>query len=199
MAKLSSDEWAKAREKWEGSSKGDYVSIGRFLGVSHTTVSRRSTKEGWVKKSEKKRTEPAKNAHERTGDNKESISGNPKKIVPVSMGRPAGSPNKLTRSMKEYAAQYGDDVIDFFVSVLNCTVESDEPPRISERIQAGKELLDRGFGRPAQTVEVSGDVDMVVSLDELDLILQEGLEKIQQQRDELPERLAQLKSGEWIN
>ena len=57
-------------------------------------------------------------------------------------GRPLGSPNRLTRPLKELASKYGPDALKTLVEIM--TGGENEQARIS----AAKELLDRGYGRP---------------------------------------------------
>ena len=66
-------------------------------------------------------------------------------------GRPLGSPNKLTRPLKELASQYGPDALKTLVEIM--TGGENEQARIS----AAKELLDRGFGRPRPEVDSKHD------------------------------------------
>ena len=201
MARLTKDEWVSARTKWERSTRDGFEWMTKGLGVDRSVISRRAKKEDWCKKStdnDEKSTEKdthraKKDTQKSTADNKESIDDKSTKIVHSGMGRPAGVPNKLTRAFKEYASQYTEEALDQLVSIMRNSENEDTV------IKAAIEVINRGVGRPAQAVEVSGEVTQIVSIDELDLILQEGLEKIQQQRDELPARLEQLKSGEWLD
>jgi hypothetical protein len=71
-------------------------------------------------------------------------------------GRKKGTPNRLTRNVKQYAAQFGEEAIDTLVAMMR---NPETPP--NSIVSAAKELLERGFGRPSQTVEVSGDVAYV--------------------------------------
>ena len=57
-------------------------------------------------------------------------------------GRPLGSPNRLTRPLKELASEYGPDALKTLVQIMN------EGESEQARIAAAKELLDRGYGRP---------------------------------------------------
>jgi len=63
-------------------------------------------------------------------------------------GRKPGVPNRLTQDVKALAAQYGPDALETLVRIMN-QGESEQA-----RIAAAKELLDRGFGRPAQALEL---------------------------------------------
>jgi hypothetical protein len=69
----------------------------------------------------------------------------------------SGNPGGRTKAKVELSAraqEYGGDVLDLFVRVLKC---DKEPTHL--RLQAGKELWDRGYGKPYQSVKVSGDED----------------------------------------
>ena len=61
-------------------------------------------------------------------------------------GRPKGTPNKATAELRGYAQKYTKEALEMFVKIMR-TGESEQA-----RIAAGKELLDRGYGRPAQSV-----------------------------------------------
>jgi hypothetical protein len=67
-------------------------------------------------------------------------------------GRPPGKPNQLTFEMKKEAAKYGEEVLKALVDVLRC---EETPPNVL--VAAAKELLDRGFGKPAQEIDVNAD------------------------------------------
>ena len=65
-------------------------------------------------------------------------------------GRPVGSVNKATAEVKAYCQEFGEDIISMLVQLAYYSID----PRV--RIMAGKEILDRGYGRPPQGVELSG-------------------------------------------
>jgi len=58
-------------------------------------------------------------------------------------GRPPGAPNKLNRPIRELAAQYGPDALGTLIEIMH------EGQSEQARIMAAKELLDRGYGKPA--------------------------------------------------
>lgn len=61
-------------------------------------------------------------------------------------GRVAGTPNKATRALKEYAQQFTQEAIDGLVT-LGRTAESEQA-----RVAAWNSVLDRGNGKPTQAV-----------------------------------------------
>ena len=69
---------------------------------------------------------------------------------PKTGGRLKGTPNKSTAEIKAYAQEFGKDAI----SVISLIMYHSIDPRL--RVTAAKEILDRGYGRPAQGVELSG-------------------------------------------
>lgn len=73
-------------------------------------------------------------------------------------GRKAGTPNKVTADIKALAQNYAADAITMLATILT-TSEND-----SARISAAKELLDRGYGRASQAVEVNGEVGLTVEI-----------------------------------
>ncbi len=66
-------------------------------------------------------------------------------------GRQPGSLNKITADIRELAGQHGPAVI---AELARLATESDSEP---VRVSAGRELLDRGFGKPAQSREPIDD------------------------------------------
>ncbi len=64
-------------------------------------------------------------------------------------GRPLGAPNKITRPVKELAAQHTEGSIHTLVR-LRDHAESEQV-----RLQAATALLDRGHGRPRQELDVT--------------------------------------------
>ena len=66
-------------------------------------------------------------------------------------GRKKGSLNKTTADVKVLAQQYGDDAIKALVDIAL----SPEHPAAA-RVSAANALLDRGYGKPTQAVELTG-------------------------------------------
>ncbi len=64
-------------------------------------------------------------------------------------GRPLGSPNKLTRPLKELAALHSEDCIAVLVELR------DHAEAEQVRLAAATALLDRGHGKPRQEVDLT--------------------------------------------
>ncbi len=69
-------------------------------------------------------------------------------------GRKKGTPNRVTAELKLAFQKHGDRLVDALLALTR----SDD-----EKVQLGaiKECLDRGWGRPAQSVQVGADPDSV--------------------------------------
>lgn len=66
-------------------------------------------------------------------------------------GRKKGVRNKVTADVKAIAQQYGQEAITALVEIA---ISSDAPA--AARVSAANALLDRGYGKPAQSVELTG-------------------------------------------
>lgn len=67
-------------------------------------------------------------------------------------GRKAGQPNKISRELGEIAREYSERAI----SVLAQVMESGESEQA--RIAAANALLDRGYGKPKQSMDIDATV-----------------------------------------
>jgi hypothetical protein len=67
-------------------------------------------------------------------------------------GRKPGSTNKLSAEIKALAQKHGPEMIEGLLAMAR----DEEAPHAS-RIAAQKEVLDRGFGRPAQVQILAGE------------------------------------------
>ena len=63
-------------------------------------------------------------------------------------GRQAGTPNKTTASIREAAQQYTDEALKTLVDVMG-----DETAPPAARVAAANSLLDRGHGKPRQSID----------------------------------------------
>jgi len=72
-------------------------------------------------------------------------------------GRPAGAQSRATKEAKatlsELAKDYAPDALRVLSEIMRAS-ESD-----SARVAAANSLLDRGYGKPAQAMTLSGDPD----------------------------------------
>ena len=72
-------------------------------------------------------------------------------------GRPKGVPNKATADVKAAAKKYTTDALETLASIM-AKSESD-----AARVAAANALLDRGYGKPKQSVDVDADVKAAVT------------------------------------
>ena len=63
-------------------------------------------------------------------------------------GRQKGTPNKITADLKKLASKHGPEAIKAILALAK-TAENE-----TTRLAAWRELLDRGYGRPAQFSEI---------------------------------------------
>lgn len=70
---------------------------------------------------------------------------------PKPPGKPKGTKNRVSADVKALAKLYCAEAVDLLGELM---LDSRIAP--AARIQAAKELLDRGYGKPAQAVHVGG-------------------------------------------
>ena len=76
---------------------------------------------------------------------------------PKTGGRKKGTLNKVTAELKALTNQYGEEAV---LSIVKLAREAENE---QTRLAAWKELLDRGWGKPAQAVV--GDNDQPVAIE----------------------------------
>ena len=71
-------------------------------------------------------------------------------------GRPKGSLNKATAELKQIAQQYTDEAFEILLQIAR------DGENEGARVSAVKEILDRGWGKPAQTVEAGPELTKMI-------------------------------------
>ncbi|WP_343577951.1 hypothetical protein [Pseudomonas sp.] len=67
-------------------------------------------------------------------------------------GRPKGSQNKVTADIKAIAQSFGEEAI---IGLIELTRNPEAPP--AAKVAAWREVLDRGYGKAKQGVELTGE------------------------------------------
>ena len=81
-------------------------------------------------------------------------------------GRPAGAPNKATRSLKELAREHTDAAIASLIKV----VAGGEGIPPAAQVAAAKEILDRGYGKASMVLTGDEDGGPIKAITEIRLV-----------------------------
>lgn len=174
--KLTADEWANARTVWEADTrKGfDWLVLELKLGISRQAVSKAAKAQGWFKGMENNDGNVAQPIIKSCATNESKVtqlkgvgvkannindSGKNSNVIKSTHGGArlgAGAPPGLKLTMKERAATFGEDAITIMSEIMN-----DIGVQSQVRLAACDKLLDRGFGKPKQEMEVSGELKYV--------------------------------------
>ncbi len=101
-------------------------------------------------------------------------------------GRPPGTPNKVTASVREAAKVFSDEAVNTLAAIM----KDGKAPAVA-RIAASNAILDRAHGRPHQSIEVEGG--SMVAADPAALIaLSEAMERSRTERRAIMERRRQM-------
>jgi hypothetical protein len=86
-------------------------------------------------------------------------------------GRKPGTPNKLTFELKKAAAAYGEEALNTLITIMR---NEETPPNVA--VAACREILDRGFGKPAITIDAQEiNVNVFPPKEELDALYEKAL------------------------
>lgn len=77
-------------------------------------------------------------------------------------GRPKGAPNKATASVRDAAQTFTADALNVLAEIMR----SSEHPAAA-RVSAASAILDRGHGKPTQSVELDGSLDLAATVTEI--------------------------------
>ena len=77
-------------------------------------------------------------------------------------GRQKGTPNKATAEIKAVAQEYGAEAIETLAEMMRELAD----PKV--RVMAANSLLDRGYGKPAQTLQGDPENPVAVNISALD-------------------------------
>ena len=72
-----------------------------------------------------------------------------KGFLPGQSGNPGGRPKGLARRVRELVGEDGEAIVQFLVETMH-----DSSARRRDRLEAARLLADRGWGRPAQALEI---------------------------------------------
>lgn len=73
-------------------------------------------------------------------------------------GRPKGALNKATANVKLAAQKYTDKALLTLAEIMN----GEEHPAAA-RVSAANAILDRGFGKPSQALEVDATIEATIN------------------------------------
>jgi len=90
-------------------------------------------------------------------NNQRKSSGNVGGARPAA-GRPKGSLNKATADIKAAAQVYTEDALATLAQIMKAG-ESE-----AARVAAANSILDRGFGKPRQSMDLDATTDMTVEI-----------------------------------
>jgi len=108
-------------------------------------------------------------------------------------GRPKGVPNVITRPLKELAAQHGPDAIQEVRRLM------DESTNDVVRLAAARELLDRGAGRPAQSVALTAGPAFMLEQETTENLLELKAMLEERRRQQLPAPTPDPESARLMN
>jgi len=77
-------------------------------------------------------------------------------------GRPKGAVNKATASVREAAQSFTTDALSTLAEIMR-----DPEHPAAARVSAAQALLDRGHGKPTQSVELDGALDVSATVSEI--------------------------------
>lgn len=81
-------------------------------------------------------------------------------------GRPKGARTKATADIREAAQQYTEQALATLVEVMN----SSEHPAAA-RVSAANALLDRGYGKPKQSLDVDVEAEVTTSVRKIERVI----------------------------
>jgi hypothetical protein len=169
--KLTPEEWANARKVWESDYRQGYDWLAVELGgvVSRQSINKKANSEGWRKSCAKvaqpsgkkgcatiKKPDIDKACSDTVPKNDAVIKTSKHGGKREGAGAPLGAKGLLKLSIKERAAEHGEDAVAVMSDIMN---DTEVQPQV--RLAAAEKLLDRGYGKPKQEVEVSGEVSYV--------------------------------------
>lgn len=103
-------------------------------------------------------------------------------------GRKKGIPNKSTFELKQAAAEYGEEALGALVSIIR---NEETPPNVI--VTACREILDRGFGKPAVTIDMPPpNINVFPPKEMLDGIYSKALEQAAERYKMLVDRRERL-------
>ena len=79
-------------------------------------------------------------------------------------GRKPGAVNQVTKDIREMAREHAVDAIKTLAEIMYTA------DKVSDRKDAANSLLDRGFGRPGQHIELDADVKQDVLVTAISLV-----------------------------
>ena len=81
------------------------------------------------------------------------------KGTPKTGGRVAGKPNKATAEIKQIAREYGPAAVRKLAEMAGLVKGVSAAESEAARVTANREILDRGYGKAVQGVEISNGDD----------------------------------------
>jgi hypothetical protein len=78
-------------------------------------------------------------------------------FLPGVSGHPGGRKRSLERRVRELVGDDGDKVASFLVAVLNGEELDSQKPKMSDRLEAARILLERGWGKAPIHVATDGE------------------------------------------
>ena len=98
------------------------------------------------------------------------------RFVPGNTSNPGGRPKGLARKIRAEVGDDAEEIVCFMLMILR-----DQKASYKERMQAATWLADRGYGKPTQSLELTGEIRIDVQaftdeeLDTLQALLEKGV------------------------
>ena len=87
------------------------------------------------------------------------------KGTPKTGGRVAGKPNKATAEIKQIAREYGPAAVHKLAELAGLVKGVSAAASEAARVAANREILDRGYGKAMQGVEISNGDEKPLMVD----------------------------------
>jgi hypothetical protein len=106
------------------------------------------------------------------------------KGTPKTGGRKPGTPNKVTKDIRELAQVFAEKTVAALFKIVE-----DETAPAQARVAAANSILDRAYGKPKESVAIETDLNSGVKSEaELRAMYEEGMRKSAQMDEEVRKR-----------